>query len=315
MNNEDFVSDETRLKVRHVATEIGYQPDRRARALAARRSFVIGLAFDNANASYTLDLLQGALAVANPRGYEIIVHPTNGDGTTAADASAFIARAGIDGVILSPPMSELREVVTALETWACPVVRIAGDDATITAHQVRFDDRSAAVDVTAYLLRLGHSGIGFVGGPRDQGPTRRRLAGHLDALASKSGLVLAPEHIAWGDFTFSSGVKCGHQLLQLAQRPSAIFCCNDEMAAGVIHAAQELGLNVPEDVSVTGFDDAPIAMQVWPTLTTVKQPVREMGATAAQRLIELIETPGTEPGIDELRHRLILRESTAPPSP
>ena len=314
MNDEGFVSEETRRRVRQIATEIGYQPDRRARALAARRSFIIGLAFDNANASYVLDLLQGALSAANARGYEIITHPAGAAGATATDVADFIARSGIDGVILSPPMSEFRDIAAALQSWGCPVVRIAGDDAAIDAHQVRFDDRSAAVEMTAHLIGLGHTRIGFVGGTEDLGPSRRRLAGHLDALSAR-GLALAAEHTAWGDFTFASGVQCGHRLLSLPQRPTAIFCCNDEMAAGVIHAARELGLDVPGDVSVTGFDDAPIALQLWPTLTTVKQPVREMGATAASRLIDQIEAAQPRPAVDELRHSLVLRESTAPPAP
>jgi len=311
INNEGFVREETRQRVRAVAEQIGYQPDRRARALAAKRSFIIGLAFDNANASYVLDLLQGTLAEANARGYEVITHPADG-ARGAGEVAEFIARAGIDGAILSPPMSELGAVTAELMSWGCPVVRIAGDDAATPAHQVRFDDRSAAVDMTAYLIGLGHTRIGFVGGAENQGPSRRRLAGHLDALAAR-GLGLAAEHIAWGDFTFASGVACGHRLLRQADRPTAIFCCNDEMAAGVIHAARECGLDVPGDVSVTGFDDAPIALQLWPTLTTVKQPVRDMGATAALRLIAMIEDPATPPAVDELRHCLVVRESTARP--
>jgi len=311
LNDEKGVSDATRERVKAIMAQYGYRPDRRARALASKRSYLLALAYNNPNPTYVLGVLNGMLPIANQAGYEVIVHPlpypTN---KQAGDALlAFMRRSGCDGLVLIPPLSESPDVLTALSAAGISVVRIAGDDIHHDVPHVRFDDRAAALEITSRLIQDGHSHIGFVGGPADSGPTRRRLAGFRDALRAAS-LDLQEDYEGFGQFTFFSGVEVGKQLLSLAQPPSAIMCCNDEMAAGVINAAGQLGVAVPEKLAVTGFDDSPIAKEVWPPLSTVHQPVKEMAASAAERLLQVIEQPSSvASSIVNFAHSLVIRQS------
>lgn len=314
INGEHGVSEETRARILSIMQAQGYAPDRRARALARRQSYLLALAYDNPNADYVLDVLNGMLRVAIPRGYEVIMHPVDEPGAGAGERLAsFVQRAGCDGLVLIPPLSERGELLAELARRAWPAARIAGDDVALRIPQVRYDDRAAALAITAQLLDLGHRRIGFVGGPPDGGPTRRRLAGFRDALASR-GLAAEPALQAWGDFTFSGGIAAGRALLGGVARPTAMMCCNDQMAIGVLHVAHELGFAIPADLSVTGFDDAPLAQVAWPPLSTVRQPVAEMGAAAAAALIDTIEGRAEPARLLEFAHVLVPRLSAAPAS-
>lgn len=309
INAERGVSEKTRARILAIMRKQGYEPDRRARALARRQSFLLALAYDNPNADYVLDVLNGMLRVAIPRGYEVIMHPVDDAGTATGERLAsFVRRSGCDGLVVIPPLSERAEL---LAEFAWPAVRIAGDDVTLRMPQVRYDDRAAALAITTQLLDLGHRRIGFVGGPQGGGSTRRRLAGFRDAFASRT-LEPDPALLAWGDFTFSGGIAAAQVLLAGNERPSALMCCNDQMAIGVLHAAHEMGLAVPADLSVTGFDDAPVARVAWPPLSTVRQPVLEMGAAAGTALIDAVEGRAAPGGLVEFTHVLVSRRSSAP---
>jgi len=312
INGEAGVSDATRANIRAIIEAQGYEPDRRARALAGNRSFLLGVAYDNPNAAYVLELLQGAVRAANGHGYEVVMHPVDeAAGEIAARLDSFMRRSGCDGLVLTPPLSEAPGLVSRIAQRPWPAVRIAGDDVALEIPQIRYDDRSAALAITRHLIDLGHRRIGFVGGPEHGGSTGRRLAGFRDALSAR-GLELRSDHQGWGDFTFLSGLAAGRRMLALAARPSAVMCCNDEMAAGVIHAAREAGLGVPDDLSVTGFDDSHIAQEMWPPLTTVRQPVGEMGAAAVEALLGSMA--GTKPaGRRDYAHDVVVRLSTAAP--
>lgn len=313
INGGSGVSPDTMTRILSAAEKIGFQPDRHARALASRRSYVLALAYNNTNAAYVLDLLNGALRVSNAAGYEVIMHPIK---TKAAhmeeELSQLVQRSGADGLILTPPLSETLGRVRGLTVSGQPAVWISGSDGgAAQIPQIRFNDQAAAHAVTTHLIELGHTGIGFIGGPPKGGPTRRRLAGFKAALASR-GLKHDPRWKTSGDFTFLSGLSAGARILSTKTRPTAIMCCNDEMAVGAIHAARAEGLRVPEQLSVTGFDDAPLAQQVWPPLTTVRQPVEDMGAAAATRLIGLLDQNDDQISVLEFSHTLLKRQSSSP---
>ena len=311
LNDEQGVSERTREHIRSVIAETGYQPDRRARALAGQGSYLLALAYNNRNPAYVIDLLQGALARANELGFEIILHPVEAALDQApADIMQLIRRSGIDGLILTPPLSEDFHLYEGFRSLDVPIVRVAGDDVASPVPQISFDDRAAAFAVTNHLIANGHKKIGFVGGPKGGGPTRRRLAGFLDAMRAQS-LATADDQVVYGDFTFLSGMNAGSALLETLPRPSAIMCCNDEMAAGVMHSARESGVRVPDNISVTGFDDGPIARQVWPSLTTVKQPLHDMGKAAIDQLIGLVRKEKPEEPIAHFSHELVERNSVA----
>lgn len=315
LNDESGISEETRAHIKSIMAEQGYQPDRRARALAGHKSFLIALVYNNPNPAYVVEMLKGVQSVAGKDGYEIVMHAVTMDAARAAeDIQLFMRRSGCDGLILTPPLSEMADILGSEELRKWPIVRIAGDDVSLEIPQIRYDDRSGAIFVTAHLLDLGHTRIGFVGGARDSGPTRRRLAGFRDALSSRG--IAADEALeAFGDFSFRFGEEAARRLLALPARPTAFMCCNDEIAAGVIHAVRESDLRVPLNVSVSGFDDSALAQQVWPPLTSVRQPVQEMGAAAAAHLLATMHNDVLQNARRDFEHSLVIRRSTAPPAP
>ena len=151
-------------------------------------------------------------------------------------------------------------------------------------HMVASNDREAVRAATDYLLAQGYRRIGLVGGPHGFRSARERRLGFEDALAT-AGIALPRSMVADGNYTFDSGITAGERLLDVMPRPTAVFASNDEMAAGVIHAARQRGLEIPRDLSVIGFDDTPIAAHIWPPLTTVRWPIASMARSAALKLI------------------------------
>jgi LacI family transcriptional regulator len=171
------------------------------------------------------------------------------------------------------------------------------------------DEQRAARTIVEHLLELGHRRIAHVIGIADHGASRWRVAGYREAMAA-AGLPEDPALVVQGAFTFGSGVAAARELFALKQRPTAVFAANDDMATGVMWAAGEYGLKVPHDLSVCGFDDTPLARQLWPALTTIQQPSREMGKIAAQQLLNLLR--GRGPGqLVEIPFSLQIRDSTA----
>jgi len=213
-------------------------------------------------------------------------------------------------------------VIQALREAGTPFVQMSPGQPVEGAAVVCMDEVLAAEEVTNLLISLGHRHIGFIRGAADQAASGLRYRGFQQAMAAH-GLAIDAELVRSGDFTFRSGVEAAHQLLSRRQRPSAVFASNDDMALGVLAAAQRLGLAVPGDLSIAGFDDSPAAGLVWPALTTVRQPVAQM----ARRAVELLIAPATEaaeaadavPAV--LPHELLVRDSTsalhphAPPVP
>ena len=182
-------------------------------------------------------------------------------------------------------------------------------------HMVTSNDRDAVQAATRYLIEVGHKRIGLVAGPHGFQSANVRREG-FEAALREAGLKLPRSFIAEGQYTFDSGVEAANQLLDLMPRPTAIFACNDEMAAGVLHTAHVRGIRMPEELSVIGFDDTPIAARVWPTLTTVRWPIVSMGRSAALKLLSGIALP-VEEALEPTTFlsTLIKRGSVAPPSP
>lgn len=189
----------------------------------------------------------------------------------------------------------------------CPYVAIAPDAREDAANLVCSNDRQGARDATEYLIALGHRRIGFVAGPETCRASRERELGYIDALA-EHGLDLGAELGVPGDLSAASGREAGRLLLAVSPRPTAIFAASDEMAAGVLQAAHEHGVKVPEQLSVIGFGDTPLAQACWPPLTSIRLPWDQMGFTAA---IKLIDPANAEAQPVEFFCDLVKRESTA----
>jgi len=316
LNFEPNVREQTRAKVLAAAEALRYRPNVSARSLAGSRSYLIGLLFDNPSPAYVADVQMGAVTRCRQAGYHLIVEPID---SAAGDVGAVIEpmldTLNVDGLILTPPVCDNVAILDALDRAGAAYVRIAPDKAPDRAAYVHMDDRRAAYEMTAYLLGLGHESVGFIIGPPDHGAAHLRYEGYRQALAD-GGRAFRPEHVRQGQFSFRSGFEAAESLLAGPDRPTAVFASNDDMALGVTAVAYRLGVSIPGDVSVAGFDDTPGARVVWPQLTTIRQPIMEMAAAAAELLISGEAGRRDEAGGPASRlldFDLIVRESTAPP--
>lgn len=316
INNEANVRDRTRERVEEMIKQLNYTPDPQARGLASRRSYLVALVYDNPNASFVTEAMYGVLDNCRSAGYELIAHPCNSkDKTLVEDVIGFVSRLKIDGVVLLPPISESEVLVEALRQADCHYVRLLSVASDDPAHMVHFNDREAVGDIADHLADLGHTNIGFIQGPQGSHSADERFEGFRDALAAHN-ISLPAGRIAKGGYTFQSGVESAEWLLISPNPPTAIFASNDEMALGAIVTAQKMGIKIPADLTIVGFDDSPHAKEVWPTLTTANLHVREMGRLAAEKLLALCNNnPEAAAEVQtELVPSFIQRQTTAPPS-
>jgi LacI family transcriptional regulator len=314
INQSPFVKQETREKINAMIQRAGYAPDPQARGLAFRRSFLLGLVYDNPNAQYIVNMQSGVLDSLRGSGFELVVRPCDRKSKEfVTDVTSFVERQKLHGVILLPPISEDQTLAKALQEIDCRYVRIASVRVDDAEHMVLSNDREAMADVANYLVSLGHKRIALITGPASYRSTHERRLGFTSAL-QKRGLSLPDDLILEGAYSYESGVTCGEALLARRNRPTAIFASNDEMAAGVYKAAARLGISIPADLSVVGFDDTPIAARLEPALTTVRLPIREMGRLAASKLLPPRVGEDTERNaMAVMVPHLVERESAAAP--
>lgn len=314
INKSPFVREETREKVEAVIAELGFTPDPQARGLAFRRSFLLGMIYDNPSPNYVVNMQQGILDAVRGSGLELVVHPCDRTAETfLADVRTFVVRQKLFGVVLPPSVSEDERVAALLNEVECPYVRIASVLLDAPERMVVTHDNVGAAEAARHLVELGHRRVAFISGPQLFRSTHERGQGFARGLSEK-GVNLDPRYVREGRYTYESGVECARDLLAMAERPTAIFAGNDEMALGVYQAARDMGLKVPEDLSIVGFDDSPMASRIWPTLTTVRLPIRDMGRMAADRL--LARSRGQDVARlnqPEVRPTLVPRDSTAAP--
>jgi LacI family transcriptional regulator len=310
LNHEPNVREETRVRVLAAVDALGYTPNFAARALAGSRAYLIALYGDNPSPSYIGDVQSGAMSTCRNAGYHLLVEQIEDGDATRRTVEASLSAVRVDGVILTPPVTDRREVLDALDERGVPYVRIAPAENLDRGPYLYIDEEQAAFDMTSHLLSLGHRRIGFVKGHPDHSAARLRHSGYGKAMR-KAGIEVDASWVEAGDFSFRSGALAAERLLALPDRPTAIFASNDDMALGVMSVANRMQLSVPRDLSVAGFDDSPVTQVVWPQLTTVRQPISKMAAEAAQMLIY-----GAESGPlgRLLEFELIVRGSTAPPA-
>ena len=311
INQSPFVRDETRERIEAVIAEWGYAPDPQARGLAFRRSFLIGMIYDNPNPQYVVNMQLGLLDGIRGSGFELVVHPCDRSSPTfLQDVRTFVERQKLFGVVLPPSVSEDERVAKLLREIGCEYIRIASVELDKPEHMIVGHDRLGGEAMGAHLVELGHRHIGFITGLPSFRSSHERRGGFEDAL-NKAGVALNDDYVVQGAYTFESGLACGEALLARTPRPTAIFAGNDEMAAGVLQAARRAGLEVPADLTVVGFDDFQIAQAVWPPLTTIHIPTREVGRIAAEKLIGAAAREKRDPN-DTIPY-LVVRESSGPP--
>jgi LacI family transcriptional regulator len=311
LNNEPRVRPATRDRVMAAVKALNYYPSISARGLAGRRSCLVGLVYENPSPNYIMDVQNGSMARCREERFQLIMHHCSGRGADlAADIGGLVDQTHVDGLVLTPPLSASKELIQALDARKLPFVRIAPNRMRHDSPYVDVDDMAAAQEMTEYLIGLGHRRIGFVVGNPEHYASGRRLEGYKAAL-KRHGIEYRDDYVKQGYFVFESGLTSGNALLSMRDPPTAIFASNDDMAAGVLMAAHQRGVNVPQELSVAGFDDAPVARLVWPRLTTVFQPAYDMAYAATDMLLQLLKSPKLSKCV-QFNYRLVCRDSTGP---
>ncbi|PTS88148.1 MULTISPECIES: LacI family DNA-binding transcriptional regulator [unclassified Caulobacter] len=309
LNREKYVSEDLRQRVEGAMAQLNFQPSAAARMLAGKRSHQIALVYGSQSPHYIHQIQTGIWARCVEEGVRLLAQPSDADSPDLAlEVGSLIDQTQVDGVILSAPVTDSEAALDELDRRRMPYVRISPGTDHGRSSSVSMDDVQAADDMTSHLIALGHKRIGFIIGHTNHAASDLRLFGYRRAL-DRAGLAYEPRYVRQGYFDFASGEAAAEMLLDLPNAPTAIFASNDDMAAGVLAVAHRRGLALPEQLSVAGFDDIALAGQIWPPLTTVRQPTREMAYAAAALLFEGVEGPVHR----RIAHELVLRASTAAP--
>ncbi|NLE51613.1 MAG: LacI family transcriptional regulator [Chloroflexi bacterium] len=306
-----FVKLSTREKVLRAAEKLGYVPNQQARGLAGGRSNMIGVLVPALNNSYITEILRGIDEALSDSDYNLLLYTTHRRRGKESTYAATITNSGADGLLLVVPLIPASYLAT-LRDQNFPYVLVDQSDPNAGSASINTTNWQGAYDATAYLIELGHRRIAFVSGLAGLASTAERLHGFQDALADH-GLPLEDTLIVEGGFTEQGGFDAAQALLDQSDIPTAIFAANDLSATGVIDAIRQRGLRVPQEVSVIGFDDIPQASLVYPKLTTVRQPLDQMGRKAVALLLEQIEQRGADKRQLTLETSLVIRDSCAPP--
>lgn len=310
LNHEPNVSEATRERVQTVVERLRYRPHPSARVLAGRRSYLVAMLYDNPSGNYLMEVELGVLDACQTQHYNMMLAPLVYDAKDiVSKVESLVLQSRIDGVVLTPPITEDKALLQRLDELDIPWASVSPTEPNRRIGVV-VDERSAVAEMIAHLASLGHRRIAHVKGHPAHGASTWRLAGYRDGL-EQAGIAWDAALVVDGEFSYDSGFAATNQLLDLCDPPTAIFAANDDMAAGAICAICERGLSVPRDVSVCGFDDTPIARHIYPALTTVRQPTREMGRLAGLELLKAIRERG-EGGMVTVPYALQLRRSTGP---
>ena len=310
LSNHPGISDATRGKVLDIAKELEYQPNALARGLARSDSNIVGVIIPRISNPYYAQLLQGIQEVAGQFGFSLILCVTNNNVEKALEYLRVLKAYQSIGIIYQNGYF-LEDDRKGLEGTGIPAVVISRKVPTDRFYSVVVDEVGESRRATEYLLGLGHRRLAFIGGPlADPWPGQGRLLGFEKGLASY-GLKPDPDLIAYGDWTYKSGVRAMKRILATGKKVEALFAACDEMAIGAMKAIQEAGLSVPGDVSVIGFDGVPLGIMCSPELTTIEQPIGDIGREAMRMLNKLIHMQEVVDQQSVLPCRLVERESCA----
>jgi len=311
INREPHVLPTTRDKVIAAAETLDYRPNLSARQLASNLTFAIAMLYDNPNSAYVTDVQYGSLQACREHGYNLLIHPCQADSTDLIDEVVDLHR-HVDGLILLQPVSDIRELCDLLLENRVACVRVSQRPFE-GIPWISVGDAEAADAMTEHLLHLGHRRIGFIIGHPEHGSSHDRLAGYRSALR-RHDIEFDDTLVEQGRFDYESGYSCAQKLLASVPRPTAIFASNDPMAMGVLSAAHELGLGVPGELSVAGFDDSPLARHAWPPLTTARQPITEVARLATELLMQKLQGRLEGDSRHRLQAELVHRASTGVPA-
>lgn len=314
LNHETGVGETTRERVNAVIKAHNFKPNAAARSLPSSRSYMVGMLIRNLVSHYYFSGLQmGVMASCRRHGYHTMIETTE---DIASDREGFVRRlrtSGYDGMVVAPPVCDDPDILGLLEQADIPYVRISPTVALERAPYVFMDDVQASYDVVQHLWGLGHRQIAYLGFA-DTAASADRYSGYVQFFREK-GLAPPYAQAQVQHTTSATAFAAGEDLVTRPDRPTAIFAGTDFLAMGVMAAASKHGLNIPADVSLVGFDDSPGTESVWPPLTTIHQPIADIGEAACDMLVSQLGGDRAEKvkTARKLDYSLIVRASTAPP--
>jgi len=311
INNKPEVSPATRARVSAIIEQLQYRPNAAARSMVSGRSCMLGCISPNFSDSTFANIIESALQEARRMGYYLLT----GSAPTPDDARLLLDEMllrQVDGLLVLNARTDYRyRHLTPLIEQGLALVYVGSTSGGEKVSYVRCDDLDGGRQATRHLIDLGHTAIATITGPRDEECVQDRLDGYLQAMA-EAGLERDSLPAVTGDWSAESGYEATRKLLNVGRPITAIFAQNDLMAIGAIRALREAGYQVPADISVIGFDDIPLISFIDPPLTTIRQPMEELGRRAAQLLVQRIDSPDRPPEQALIRAQLIERASCAP---
>lgn len=307
INNTRYVSDETRHKVEKVISELGYRPNALARSLRSGQTHTLGLLVPDSSNTFFAEISREIEISAFEAGYSVILCNSNEDPQREKLYIDVLTEKQVDGIILVSTCGQIN-TLRGLKNLQIPVALLDRVIKNLPLDTVLVDNKQGGLIATNHLISLGHQRIGFIAGPSDANPSAERLTGYKQALR-ENGIPFEKELIRYGDFTAPSGRLKATELLSLSNPPTAIFAGNDMMAIGVLRAASEKGLHVPEDIALIGFDDIELAAFTNPPLTTIAQPKLGMGKTITKLLLRRIKNKESNVQFKMLPVSLVIRDT------
>lgn len=311
LSNPDVVVPETRKKVQEAIEALGYAPNFAAKSLRMLRTSKIIMMVPDVSNPFFSEVLRRAEDMAEQAGYSVLLGDTRDDEGREAQFADMLQRKEADGLIfLGHRMAPTLVNAVREKGGSAPIVNGCDFSPDFGVSSVHIDNARAAQEAMALLLSMGHRRIGIICGPTESNITRDRLTGARRAVEAAGGQATLVERCA--DYTIEGGLHETEQMLSEAARPTAIFCFSDEMAVGALAAARARGIACPQDISIVGFDDIRYARYLDPPLTTVRQPMEQIGRTAVKLLLSIIEGSASEPQVVTLAHEFVVRGSTGP---
>ncbi|WP_174614067.1 catabolite control protein A [Virgibacillus ihumii] len=308
VNGNPNVKPATRKKVLATIEQLGYRPNAVARGLASKKTTTVGAIIPDISSIFFAELARGIEDIATMYKYNIILSNSDQNKDKELQLINTMLEKQVDGILfMGGNISE--DHVNQFESSSIPVVLAATYDETDTIPSVNIDYEAAAYEATSFLIEKENSKIAFISGREDTLINQQKYKGYLRALREKS-ISVDDDYILKGDYSYHSGIEAVEELLVMENKPTAVFVASDEMALGVIHGAQDKGYNVPEDLEVFGFDNTRLATMVRPTLSTIVQPMYDIGAVAMRLLTKFMNKEEVAEKKVVLPHRIEERKST-----
>lgn len=307
INNTGRISEETRKKVKRIMKELNFQPSVVASALTGKQTKTIGFLISDISNPFYAEVARKVENRSRELGFHVMMCSTDNEEEKEKNYLSLLTRQRVDGLIIASEFHNTDILAEVIENQQLPVVLIASDIPKLPIHSVRVDDYQGSYLATSHLVQLGHQRIAMIA--EKIRSNHQRVVGYKDVLGEYD-LPLYDEYVIYTEATHQRGYEAAMKLLSLENRPTAIFASNDLLATGIIKAAKNSDIEVPNKLSVVGFDNTILSTVITPALTTIAQPVQEMASKVVDLLMEEMEQPSKYKQRLLFTPELIIRDST-----